>query len=239
VGHVGRDARSVPVLTRVDSAVSPRLFTFDIFGTVVDWREGLLSAVRSNRGKGGTEEFQAMIDAQAEAERASYRPYADLVADSIRTVLGMSPARARAIGQGAGEWPLFPDARDGLRRLLRIAPCIAMTNSDAHHGIAVQRQLGFRLSDWICAEEVRRYKPDIAFWHAARARSGVEFGPHWWHVSAYADYDLETASRLGLSVVFVERPHSVASYAPRRARDLRELAAWVERLSEESPTSAP
>ena len=225
-------------MTRVEPAERPRLFTFDIFGTVVDWREGLLAAVRANGGKAGPAEFQAIIDHQADAERASYRPYAEIVAESLKRVLRMSRARARAIGDGAGGWPLFPDARDGLRRLLRMAPCVAMTNSDARHGSAVQRQLGFQLSDWICAEEVRRYKPDVAFWHAARARSGVPFGPHWWHVSAYADYDLETASRLGLSVVFVERPHSVPGYALRRARDLRELAAWVEHISEESPTSA-
>jgi len=223
----------------VDATAKPRLFTFDIFGTILDWREGLLAAVRANGGKAGPKEFQAMIDAQAETERGPYRPYAEIVAESLRKVLGMSRARARSVGEGAGEWPLFPDSRDGLRRLLRIAPCIAMTNSDARHGVAVQRQLGFRLTDWISAEEVRRYKPDIAFWHAARARSGVEFGPHWWHVSAYADYDLETASRLGLTVAFVERPHSVAGHAERRARDLRELAAWVARIPEESPTSVP
>ena len=220
-------------------AEKPRLFTFDIFGTVVDWRAGLLEAVRASGGKAGPDRFQAVIGYQAEAERASYRPYAEIVAESLVKVLGMSRARARTIGEGAGEWPLFPDARDGLRRLLRIAPCVAMTNSDASHGIAVQRQLGFRLSDWISAEEVRRYKPDLAFWHAARARSGVAFGPDWWHVSAYADYDLESASRLGLTTVFVARAHSITGSARWRARDLREVAERAERLSEESPDSAP
>jgi 2-haloalkanoic acid dehalogenase type II len=215
----------------------PRLFTFDIFGTVIDWRTGLLGAIRAKGGKAGDVEFQALIDHQAEAEHGPYRPYAEIVAQSLVNVLGMSRARARSIGDGAGEWPLFPDARDGIRRLQRIAPCVAMTNSDAHQGIAVQRQLGFRLSGWICAEEVRRYKPDVAFWLAARARSGVSFGPGWRHVSAYADYDLETASRLGLSVVFVERPHSVPALARDRVRDLRELAGREELRSEEIPTS--
>src|SRR5689334_1091443 len=128
----------------------PRLFTFDIFGTVIDWRTGLLEAIRAKGGKAGDAEFQALIDQQAEAEHGPHRPYAEIVAQSLVNVLGMSRARARAIGEGAGEWPLFPDARDGIRRLQRIAPCVAMTNSDAHQGIAVQRQLGFRLSGWIC-----------------------------------------------------------------------------------------
>ena len=63
---------------------------------------------------------------------------------------------------------------------------------------------------------------------AFAARRGVSFGPHWWHVSAYADYDLETARGLGLTTVFVERPHARPGRAEIRVRDLGELARRAE-----------
>jgi hypothetical protein len=42
---------------------------------------------------------------------------------------------------------------------MAIAPCVAMTNGDRAHGAQVQAALGFDLSSWICAEDVRCYKP--------------------------------------------------------------------------------
>jgi FMN phosphatase YigB (HAD superfamily) len=103
-----------------------------------------------------------------------------------------------------------------------------MTNSDRAHGEQLQEQLGFPLTDWVCAEEVRVYKPSVAFWHAVAGRRGVTPGPHWWHVSAYADYDLQTAGRLGLTTVFVARPHARPGQADHQVADLGQLAALVE-----------
>jgi FMN phosphatase YigB (HAD superfamily) len=106
-----------------------------------------------------------------------------------------------------------------------------MTNSDRDHGGETQARLGVRLSAWLCAEEVRCYKPDPRFWREAAARLGVAPGPRWWHVSAYAAYDLDVARRLGLTTVFVARPHARPGAATHAVRDLAELAALVERIA--------
>jgi FMN phosphatase YigB (HAD superfamily) len=117
---------------------------------------------------------------------------------------------------------------------MAIAPCVAMTNSDRAHGEQAQAQLGFRLSGWICAEETRVYKPSPRFWGAVSERRVVAPGPHWWHVSAYADYDLAPARALGLTCVYVDRPHARPGSADVTARDLASLADWVETM-EQSP----
>lgn len=202
----------------------PALMTFDIFGTVVDWRRGLTEATAAHGVEIGDREFQAVIDYQASAESQAFRPYGDILAESLVQVLRMDRKSSRAVASDAGQWPLFPDSADGLRTLMRRVPCVAMTNSDQEHGRQVQDQLGFRLSGWICAEDVRCYKPAQEFWLAVAARRGVPFGPDWWHVSAYADYDLATASRLGLTTVFVDRPHAVWGPSTLAAVDLRALA---------------
>jgi FMN phosphatase YigB (HAD superfamily) len=139
-------------------------------------------------------------------------------------VLGLADAAADAIGAGVGAWPAYPDSPDALRRLMAVWPCAATTNSDVAHGAEAQERLGFPLSSWICAEDVRCYKPDPRFWREAAARLGTELGPWWWHVSAYADYDLDPAAGLGLTTVYVDRPHARPGPAVYRVRDLGELA---------------
>lgn len=184
----------------------PALLTFDIFGTVLDWRRGLREAVAEHGASLDEETFDRVVDAQGAAEQGRFRSYAAITAASLVQELALPVPAARAIGRTVGTWPLYEDARPGLARLLRLAPCVATTNSDGAHGEQVQRALGFRLSGWISAEEARCYKPAAGVWRFASRRLGVPFGRHWWHVSAYADYDLETARSLGLTCVYVDRP---------------------------------
>src|SRR5262245_35372711 len=210
--------------------MAPTLLTFDIFGTVVDWRAGLRAALAPHGVELGEADFDRVVDAQAADEAGPFRTYREITAASLVQALGLGPAAADTIGRDVGRWPLFPDSREALRRLLRMVPCVAMTNSDRAHGDQVREQLGFPLSDWACAEEARAYKPSVACWHAVAGRRGVSPGPHWWHVSAYADYDLQTAGRLGLTTVFVARPHARLGPADHQVADLGQLAALVEQV---------
>jgi 2-haloalkanoic acid dehalogenase type II len=194
--------------------MSIALLTFDIFGTVVDWRRGL--------GLSG-EAFDRVVDRQGELESEAFRPYAAIVAQSLVDELDIEPEEAARIGAQAGGWPLYADSAEALRRLRAVAPCAAITNSDRAHGAQVQAQLGFPLEGWICAEDVRTYKPDPEMWRAASRALGVPFSKDWWHVSAYADYDHETARALGLTCVFVRRPHSRAGPADVVVDDLAQL----------------
>ncbi len=205
----------------------PALLTFDIFGTVVDWRRGLEESLRAAGYSVAPGDFDRVVDLQAGLEAAAFRPYREITAESLVSALGVAPEAADRIGAAVGRWPLYPDSREALARLERVAPCVAMTNSDRAHGEQMQEQLGFRLSGWTSAEEVRLYKPDPRFWHAVAERRGIALSPAWWHVSAYADYDLDVAAGLGLTTVYVERPHARPGPATHAVRDLLELAALV------------
>ena len=208
--------------------MSIALVTFDIFGTVLDWRTGLEQALGDPLEDG---DFEAVIDRQGELETEQFRPYAEIVAQSLVDEVGLLEVDAARIGTEAGRWPLFPDSAEALRRLQTIAPCAAITNSDREHGAQVQAQLGFPLDGWICAQDVGAYKPDVSMWRAASKAMGVPFSRDWWHVSAYADYDLATARALGLTCVFVQRPHARPGPADVTVKDLAELAEHAARLA--------
>ena len=197
--------------------MKPSLLTFDIFGTVLDWRSGV-----------GERDFDRIVDLQGELEQGRFRPYAEIVAESLVRVRRMDAVSAARMGAEAGTWPLFPDSRQALRRMQKLARLAATTNSDRAHGEQVQAQLGFRLDAWICAEEVRAYKPDRRIWEEVARRLARPFDRSWWHVSAYADYDLRTARELGLTCVFVERPHSRPGEADLTVPDLAGLADRLE-----------
>jgi FMN phosphatase YigB (HAD superfamily) len=74
---------------------------------------------------------------------------------------------------------------------------------------------------------MRRYKPDVACWRAMAERRGIAPGSDWWHVSAYADYDLRMANDLGLITVFVARPHARPGPATHVVSDLTEIWSLV------------
>lgn len=207
--------------------MKPALLSFDVFGTVVDWRLGLRRDL-ARHGLALTDElFERVINTQARIERQGFQSYRTITAASLVEVLGLDPSSAEEIGRNLGRWPLFPDSRPALAALQELVPCLALTNSDVCHGEQVQEQLGFRLTDWLCAEVARLYKPRLEFWKLAAERRGIEPGSHWWHVSAYADYDLESCRQLGLTTVLVRRPHCRPAPAHYEVNDLLELLSIV------------
>lgn len=70
----------------------------------------------------------------------------------------------------------------------------------------------------------------VGIFELASERLGVPPGPAWWHVSAYADYDLDPADMLGLTTFFVRRPHARPGRAENEVADLAGLADLLERI---------
>jgi hypothetical protein len=52
----------------METLVRPAILTFDIFGTVLDWRRGMRDAVAREGGTLADEDFDRVIDAQGRAE---------------------------------------------------------------------------------------------------------------------------------------------------------------------------
>ncbi|WP_428396164.1 HAD family hydrolase [Lichenicoccus sp.] len=208
----------------------PHLVTFDIFGTVIDWRTGLETSCRKAGRPLRDGEFDRVVDVQGELEQGDL-DYATVTQLSLTHVLGLDQTQAAVIGAAAGTWPLYPDA-PVLRALMRIAPCGAMTNSDRHHGQEIQARLGFSLDIWLCAEDIRLYKPNPEFWLRMGDLRGLSPSADWWHVSAYADYDLGVANALGLTTVLVTRPHSRPGPSSHVVADLNGLAALLSAETE-------
>jgi 2-haloalkanoic acid dehalogenase type II len=206
----------------------PSFISFDIYGTVLNWFDGLSESLKAHDVKLNRRLFDQIIDLQGRAQQRTFRCYSEITAESLCEVVGLSQAAADEIARNCGKWPLFKDSLKGMESLMKIAPCAALTNSDLAHGDQIQSQFGFKLSRWYCAEQLKIYKPNRRFWETVSNCENMLASRKWWHVSAYADYDLDVAADLGLTCVFVPRKHSRPGFAHVQADDLIALAALAE-----------
>ncbi len=79
----------------------------------------------------------------------------------------------------------------------------------------------------LCSEKTRRYKAGPEIWQDMGRLRGIRPEPDWWHVSAYADYNLRVDNDLGLTTVFVDRSHSRPGTASHTVQYLTELLALL------------
>lgn len=178
-----------------------QLVTFDVFGTLVDWR-GRVEQTFPGR-------FQEFLKHSEERQRCELPvlPYENLLKD-VAQKMGLDLAGARKFASSFGQATPFGDylALQELRSLVRIG-CIS--NSDALHQIDVMRSLAVAWD--LCAESsvLQGYKPEAKPWRRAADWVQTRFGVRtfeWLHVSAYVDYDLKPAKELGILTCYIPRP---------------------------------
>ena len=71
----------------------PHLITFDIFGTVLDWRIGLANSCLAAGRPLDDSDFARVVDWQAELERGQFQNYATITSRSLVDVLGLEGPR--------------------------------------------------------------------------------------------------------------------------------------------------
>jgi 2-haloalkanoic acid dehalogenase type II len=216
-------------------------FTFDCFGTLVDWRGGMRAALRALPALGADggrvdELIAARERAEQDLQRGGCAPYRGILADSIqrawRETLGreLPRAQAEAFADAQGNWPAFPDTPAALARMALRAPLALLSNCDPEPlRTCAARHLRAQIALFEDAARAGSYKPAPGHWRAAleELRAPPE---RVLHVSAYAFYDLRPAHALGFATAFVARD---GERAPEdvplafRARDLADLADQV------------
>ena len=190
--------------------------TFDCFGTLIDWEQGILNALQpvlAPRGVDETEDSLLEIYARHEAalEAGPYRSYRDVLALSLRgvcTELGfdVSDEECAAFAEAHGMWPAFHDTAPALRRLHERFRLGVITNCDRDLFAVSNRRLGV-VFDWIVtAQDAQAYKPSHAPFELAFKKIDV---PHKriLHAAQSLFHDHVPGQELGLTTVWVDRRH--------------------------------
>lgn len=211
------------------------IVTFDCYGTLVDWRGGIVTAFRDagHLPSDVTPERLLALHAQIEpaVQTERYRSYRDVLR---LTALRMIDRMDGIAPQDGGDflpdsvtsWPVFADANAALARLDAAGLELGiLSNIDDELLRGTLRQIDVEFAFTVTAEQVRSYKPDPAHFHAARERVGSR---RWLHAAQSYFHDIQPAYALGIPSAWVNRLAEAPSgdaLPDIEVKDLAELAA--------------
>src|SRR3954447_392471 len=206
---------------------------FDVFGTLVDWRSGVVaSALEAGRRAGASADWAAVVDDWRRAyppalERARTEPsWRDLDALQRETLddvlnrhgIALPAAEREVLVQTWRRLRPWPDTVAGMERLR--TGFVTATLSNGHVALLADlvRFGGWRVDVVLSAELAASYKPDPAVYLRGAQLLGCipeEVGM----VAAHAG-DLEAAAEVGLRPLFVRRPDEWGTGVPEEPPDL-------------------
>ena len=200
---------------------SVKALTFDVFGTVVDWRG---SIIREGRQLGKTKSIKLNWQRFVDAWRAGYAPAMDQVRrgelpwtniDSLhRMVLerllnefgvsGLSDAEKDHFSRAWHRLKPWPDAVRGLKRLRKKFILATLSNGNIALLTNMAKHAGLPWDCILSAELARHYKPDSEVYLTAANLLGLQPGEIM--MVAAHKYDLLAAKSLGFRTAWVQRP---------------------------------
>jgi 2-haloacid dehalogenase len=214
----------------------PRAILFDVFGTCVDWREGVARAVAAAAARIG-----ATVDAHdfADAWRKMYQPAMEEVRsgrrgwtildvlhrESLETLLprfGLERLDAAAREDLNRAWHRldpWPDVVPGLTRLKAKFTIGPLSNGNVALLLDMAKRAGIPWDVILGAETSRAYKPLPAAYLNAASMLGLAPGEVMLG-AAHSD-DLAAARAVGLQTGFIPRREH-----PRQKRDLEPVGDW-------------
>ena len=190
-----------------------RAFTFDCYGTLIDWDAGVHAALQAIPDLSGLD-LDAFIlrreQIEVEIEAGPYLPYDTVLARSLQQTAEdfarcVSDSEARGFAASVPNWPAFSDASPFLRRLHALdKPLLILSNITNALLRQSIRKLGVPFDALVTAEDVRSYKPAAGHWTEALGRLGLR-PTELLHIAASPYHDIEPATRLGIPCVWVNR----------------------------------
>jgi 2-haloacid dehalogenase len=200
--------------------------TFDCYGTLIDWEGGVgsflydLARRHEREPPPGRELRERWEELQFERLQKGYRPYREILADSLSEWAGERGYRwndsdGEALLHAMESWQPFPDTQPALRRAqdagLRLWILSNTDRAIMEHSL---RHLEIDFDGVTVAEDCRAYKPsDEPFTHALNQIG--EPPENVLHVAFGFKYDIAAAQRHGMRTAWVNRKGEEAPGAER------------------------
>ena len=195
----------------------PRWLTFDCYGTLIQWDEGLLDCVRQLLARKGSpaldaDRFIEIYDRHEHRleQTPPHHSFADISRQSMALTLeelGLpcEPEDAESLIRRIGQMPPFPEVPETLKWLKAqgFKLCIVSnTDDDIIKGNVAQ--LGGHIDRVITAQQAQAYKPDHRLFRHAHEQLGVGLDEVL-HICASPHLDLAVARDLGFRCVWIDR----------------------------------
>jgi 2-haloacid dehalogenase len=228
------------VANLVDPELSAvKALTFDVFGTVVDWRGGIAREMRQlARAKG----LRVNAVRFADAWRAGYRPAMDRVSRGELPWTRMDVLHRMILDEILEKFHItmltedekvqlnlawhrlkpWPDTLRGLKRIKKRYIIATLSNGDVALLTRMAKLAGLPWDCILSAETFHHYKPDPETYLGAAAM--LDLNPNEVMMVAAHKHDLRHAAECGLKTAFVRRPHE---HGRNRGTDLAHDPAFA------------
>lgn len=233
----------------LENTPRPEWLTFDCYGTLIQWDEGLLAYVQALLARKGIEglepaRFIALYDnhehrLEQEPPFRTFRQVSELSLRLTLEELGLdySDRDADALATSISRMPPFPEVVETLGWLKQqgFKLCI-LSNTDDEIIEGNVQQMGGYIDRVITAQQGRAYKPSPVLFSHAHQQLGVS-DDQFVHICASPHLDLTAARAMGFRCVWVDRGTGrkpLADYQPNavvanlaQVRGVFERAGWV------------
>jgi 2-haloacid dehalogenase len=225
--------------------VEVRALTFDVFGTLLDWRSTMARAFAESGLDGDPEEladdWRGRALAATQQVNQKQRPWGsfdelhEATLDELVDERGLElskTGRAALVGAWHKLEP-WPDVRGGLEALRRRLVIAALSNGNLAFLIDLARHADLRFDCLLSAELAQVYKPEAEVYLTGVRLLGLEPGDVM--MVAAHPIDLKGARGAGFRTAFVDRPLEYGPGSPPRedpeadisVKDLGELVAHL------------
>jgi 2-haloacid dehalogenase len=226
----------VPLARTQSSVADVQALLFDTYGTVVDWRAGVIEAlVVLGRSRALTVDWDAFLSdwkTRPIMDRVNRGELPWMTMETIhRQALaeplanyGISPLTDREIDNLVqARWRLkpWPDAVPGLTRLKQRYVISPLSNASFIGMVKLAKFAGLPWDCVITAENARCYKPHPEAYRTALSLLGLRTAQVM--LVAAHNYDLRAAQAEGLRTAFVPR---LTEYGPAQTTDLMPEGDW-------------
>jgi 2-haloacid dehalogenase len=197
---------------------TPKVITFDCYGTLVQWHQAVRNAAHSvlaahhmcvSEAQASTLADEVRAKATVQQQRQPYRSYASVLRASLEEALA-------AAGQAATEedhqtlWstlsriPPHPDTPAALARLRTRYKLAIISNTDDALIAGMVAAIGTPVDFVITAQQAAAYKPNHQLFDYAHAAMGVT-KDETIHVAMGQFTDLKVCQELGIRSVWIDR----------------------------------
>jgi 2-haloacid dehalogenase len=187
--------------------------TFDVYGTLIDWEEGILEAFQKEADRDGftidrDQLITQFMETEKEIEGGSYELYAEVLR---RTAVKISkelewplePSRSGFLPDSVERWKPFKETNPTLEKIKKKYEIGLVSNIDDKLLGQTRRHLRPDFDLVVTAQQVRSYKPDPAHFTEVERRMGGKRG--WVHVAASYYHDVEPCLKKKIPVIWVNR----------------------------------